>query len=60
MYYLDSANDGLELPEAMKESMVEYSNVLSSSIGEYTAKRFSENVDQWIIDKVPMLSLIHI
>lgn len=58
MYYLDSANDGLELPEAMKESMVEYSNVLSSSIGEYTAKRFSENVDQWIIDKVPMREVL--
>lgn len=53
-YYLSTANGGLELPVAMKKSMIEYSDALSSSIGEYTAKRFAENVDQWIIDEIPM------
>lgn len=53
-YYLDNEDGGLELPEAMKKSMVDYSDALSSSIGEYTTKRFAENVDQWIIDEIPM------
>lgn len=53
-YYLDNEDGGLELPEAMKKSMIDYSDSLSSSIGEYTAKRFAENVDQWIIDEIPI------
>lgn len=48
--YLDTANNGLELPEKMKESMVDYSDALSDNIGEYMTKRFTENVSQWIID----------
>lgn len=53
-YYLGNETGGLELPEAMKKSMIDYSDALSSSIGEYTTKRFAENVDQWIIDEIPM------
>lgn len=53
-YYLDTENGGLELPDAMKRSMIDYSDALSGSIGEYTTKRFVENVDQWIIDEIPM------
>lgn len=53
-HYLDTANDGLELPEKMKESMVDYSDTLSDNIGEYMTKRFTENVGQWIIDEIPM------
>lgn len=52
--YLDTKDGGLELPEAMKKSMIEYSDALSSNIAEYTTKRFVENVDQWIIDEIPM------
>ena len=54
VYYLGNENGGLELPVAMKKSMIDYSDALSSSIGEYTTKRFAENVDQWIIDEIPM------
>lgn len=53
-YYLDNEDGGLELPEAMKRSMIDYSDALSSNIAEYTTKRFVENVDQWIIDEIPM------
>ena len=53
-YYLDTETGRLELPDAMKRSMIDYSDALTSSIGEYTTKRFIENVNQWIIDKIPM------
>ncbi|MEY8387416.1 hypothetical protein AALC17_08995 [Oscillospiraceae bacterium 38-13] len=53
-YYLGRESGGLELPEITKRSMIDYSDALSSSIGEYTTKRFVENVDQWIIDEIPM------
>lgn len=53
-YYLDTADNGLELPEKMKESMVDYSDALSDNISEYMTKRFTENVGQWIIDEIPM------
>ena len=53
-YYLDTADNGLELPEKMKESMVDYSDALSDNISEYMTKRVTENVGQWIIDEIPM------
>lgn len=59
-HYLDTANDGLELPEKMKESMVDYSGALSDNIGEYMTKRFTENVGQWIIDEIPMHEVLGI
>lgn len=59
-HYLDTANNGLELPEKMKESMVDYSDTLSDNIGEYMTKRFTENVDQWIIDEIPMHEVLGI
>lgn len=59
-HYLDTANNGLELPEKMKESMVDYSDALSDNIGEYMTKRFTENVDQWIIDEIPMHEVLGI
>lgn len=34
--------------------MIEYSAALSSSVDKYTTKRFVENVDQWIIDEIPL------
>lgn len=49
-HYLESANSGLELPDAMKASMIDYSDVLSKSIDGYIGKRFRENIDQWILD----------
>lgn len=60
IHYLNTANNGLELPEKMKESMVNYSDVLSDNIGEYMTKRFTENVGQWIIDKIPMHEILGI
>lgn len=59
-HYLDTANNGLELPEKMKESMVNYSDALSDNIGEYMTKRFTENVGQWIIDEIPMHEVLGI
>lgn len=59
-HYLDTANNGLELPEKMKESMVAYSNTLSNNISEYMTKRFTENVGQWIIDEIPMHKVLGI
>ena len=52
MYYLDNADDGLELPKAMKKSMIDHSDALSGSIGGYMEKRFFENIDQWLVDAV--------
>lgn len=59
-HYLDTANNGLELPEKMKESMVDYSDALSDNIGEYMTKRFTENVGQWIIDEISMHEVLGI
>ena len=60
-HYLDTTNDGSELPKKMKESMVDYSDALSDNIGEYITKRFTENfVSQWIIDEVPMHKVLGI
>lgn len=59
-HYLDTANNGLELPEKMKESMVDYSDTLSDNLGEYMTKRFTENVGQWIIDEIPMHEVLGI
>lgn len=53
-YYLGSENDGVQLPKIMKKSMIDYSDTLSSGIGRYTARRFAENIDQWIIDEIPI------
>lgn len=52
MYYLENENGGLELPEAMKKSMIDHSDALSGSIVGYMEKRFLENVDQWLVDAV--------
>lgn len=52
MYYLDNAEGGLDLPKAMKKSMIDHSDALSGSIGEYMEKRFFENIDQWLVDAV--------
>ena len=57
-HYLDSANNGLELPKEMKKSMIEYSDVLSSNFADYTTKRFAENVDQWVIDELPLSEIL--
>ena len=53
-YYQETANKGLELSETMRKSMVGYSDALTGSIEEYTTKRFIENVDQWVIDGIPI------
>ena len=53
-YYLNNAESGPELPEKMRESMSDYSDTLASNVGEYTVKRFRENVGQWIIDEIPL------
>ena len=49
-HYLESANSGLELPDAMKTSMVNYSDALSKAIDGYMVKRFLDNIDQWMSD----------
>ena len=59
-HYLDTVNNGLELPEKMKESMVAYSDTLSNNVSEYMTKRFTENVSQWIIDEIPMHKVLGI
>lgn len=49
-HYLESANSGLELPDAMKSAMIDYSDALSKSIEGYMGKRFLDNIDQWMLD----------
>ena len=49
-HYLESANSGLELPDTMKASMIDYSDALSKSIDGYMGKRFLDNIDQWMLD----------
>lgn len=60
--YLDTQDNSTELPNAMKKSMMDYSDALSSNIMGYTVKRFWDNIDQWIADgvtdKVPLFSII--
>lgn len=51
-HYLETANDGLELPEAMRASMTNYSAALSGNVLGYTAKRLWDNIDQWAVDAV--------
>lgn len=57
-HYLRSTNSGLELPDAMKASMIDYADSLSKSIDGYMVKRFFDNIDQWMLDaakeKVPL------
>lgn len=48
--YLKTTSGGLELPDAMKASMISYSDAFSSNIIEYTTKRFWDNIDQWLVD----------
>ena len=61
-HYLESANNGLELPNAMKASMINYSDSLSASIDSYIGKRFLDNIDQWILDaakeQVPLYKVL--
>jgi len=57
--YLKYADGGLELPEAMKKSMVDYSEALSSRIGGYMTKRFVDNIDQWVMDAVSKKVHLH-
>lgn len=49
-HYLKSTNSGLELPNSMKASMIDYSDSLSKSIDGYMGKRFLDNIDQWMLD----------
>lgn len=54
-YYLETSSDGIELPNVMKKSMIDYSDLLSSTLLEYTTKRtFEKSVGQWILDEVPI------
>ena len=49
-HYLESDNSALGLPDAMKTSMIDYSDALSKSIDGYMGKRFLDNIDQWMLD----------
>lgn len=49
-HYLESDNSALGLPDAMKTSMIDYSDALSKSINGYMGKRFLDNIDQWMLD----------
>ncbi len=51
-YYLATAGSGLELPNAMKSSMVSYCNALSGTLKGYGWKRFWDNLDEWVTDAV--------
>lgn len=49
--YLSTSNSNSDLPKAMKESMITYSNRLSEDVLTYSAKRFfDENIDDLISD----------
>ena len=49
-HYLESDNSALGLPDAMKTSMIDYSDALSKSIDGYMGKCFLDNIDQWMLD----------
>lgn len=49
-WYLHTEDGGMELPQAMKDSMLDYTESLSGSIRGYMGKRFLENIDQWLLD----------
>ena len=52
MHYLNTADDGLELPSQMKKSMTNYSVALAGTVTEYTAKRFFDHADEWVTDAI--------
>ncbi len=58
-YYLTTAGNGLELPNAMKSSMVSYCNALSGTLKGYGVKRFWDNLDEWVTDAVTDKVLLH-
>ncbi len=47
-YYLATAGSGLELPNAMKSSMVSYCDALSGTLEGYGVKRFWDDLGQWV------------
>lgn len=57
--YLDTQKGGIELPEAMQSSMLDYTESLSGSIGGYVSKRFFENVDRWLLDAAKEKAPLH-
>lgn len=49
--YLNTSSTSTALPEAMKQSIQNYSDMLSSNLAEYSARRFfDENVGEWITE----------
>ena len=57
-FYLDTAKAGVGLPETMHSSMSDYANLLLSSMAEYTLTQFAQNIDNWIIESVPIDSAL--
>lgn len=47
-YYFATAGSGLELPNAMKSSMVSYCDALSGTLAGYGVKRFWDDLGQWV------------
>lgn len=57
--YLGSEDGGKNLPNAMKKTMRNYANTLSSSLEKYAAKQFFENnINKWITDNIPMNQIL--
>lgn len=58
-HYLDNSTSSATLPDEMKRSMKDYSDTLSSNMAEYSATRFfNENIDEWIVDALPINDVI--
>lgn len=58
-HYLDNSTSSAILSDEMKRSMKDYSDTLSSNMAEYSATRFfNENIDNWIVDALPINDVI--
>lgn len=58
-HYLDNSTSSATLSDEMKQSMKDYSDTLSSNMAEYSATRFfNENIDDWIVDALPINDVI--
>lgn len=58
-HYLDNSTSSATLSDEMKQSMKDYLDTLSSNMAEYSATRFfNENIDDWIVDALPINDVI--
>ncbi|MCR5781845.1 MAG: hypothetical protein K6G90_03815 [Clostridia bacterium] len=56
--YLGNADNGVDLPEKMKKTMVDYTDALSGSLDGFTGKRFVDNIDKWLMQGMPIRDIL--